>query len=124
MKRFILFSSILGLLSAEGLITLERVMHDGTKVKASAGVDTFRREERIRAHLELARQQVEQMGDPRAEELSRQVTQARARAVREKKERLGPEDSIYYDSTFPHLVRCGGDQPARILAVLYTQEKK
>jgi len=83
-----LFKQVLGLLSAEGLITLERVMHDGTKVKASAGVDTFRREERIRAHLELARQQVEQMGDPHAEELSRRVAQARARAVREKKERL------------------------------------
>ena len=39
-------------------------------------------------------------------------------------ERLQPEDSIYYDSTLPHLVRCGGDQPARILAVLYTEEKK
>lgn len=32
-----LFKKVLGLLSAEGLITLERVMHDGTKVKASAG---------------------------------------------------------------------------------------
>ena len=42
----------------------------------------------------------------------------------DKRERLQPEDSIYYDSTLPHLVRCGGDQPARILAVLYTEEKK
>jgi transcriptional regulator with XRE-family HTH domain len=42
----------------------------------------------------------------------------------EKRERLEPEDSIYYDSTQPHLVRCAGDRPARILAVLYTQGKK
>jgi quercetin dioxygenase-like cupin family protein len=42
----------------------------------------------------------------------------------EKREPLGPEDSIYYDSTQPHLVRCFGDRPARILAVLYTQGKK
>jgi len=83
-----LFQAALGLLSAEGLITLQRVMHDGTKVKACAGVDTFRREEKIRAHLELARQQVEQMGDPRSEGLSRRVAKARARAVRERKERL------------------------------------
>jgi quercetin dioxygenase-like cupin family protein len=41
-----------------------------------------------------------------------------------KQERLHAEDSIYYDSMLPHLVRCYGDQPARILAVLYTQEKK
>ena len=77
------FTQVLGLLSAEGLITLERVMHDGTKVKACAGADTFRREEKIRAHLEMARQQVEEMGDPRSEELSRQVAKARERAARE-----------------------------------------
>ena len=84
-----LFMEVLGLLSAEGLISLERVMHDGTKVKACASGDTFRREERIRAHLELAREQVEQMGDPRAaEEVSLRVAKARQRAAREKKERL------------------------------------
>jgi len=84
-----LFIEVLGLLSAEGLISLEQVMHDGTKVKACASGDTFRREERIRAHLELAREQVEQMGDPRtAEEVSPRVAKARQRAGREKKERL------------------------------------
>jgi transposase len=84
-----LFIEVLGLLSAEGLISLERVMHDGSKVKACASGDTFRREERIRVHLELAREQVEQMGDPRAaEEVSPRVTKARQRAAREKKERL------------------------------------
>jgi len=41
----------------------------------------------------------------------------------EKREILSPEDSIYYDSTLPHRVRALGDQSARILAVLYTQEK-
>jgi transposase len=84
-----LFSEVLGLLSAEGLISLERVMHDGVKVKACASADTFRREERIRAHLEKAREQVKQMGDPReAEEVGPRVAKARQRAVREKRERL------------------------------------
>ncbi len=84
-----LFSDVLGLLSAEGLISLERVMHDGVKVKACASGDTFRREERIRAHLEKAREQVKQMGDPRvAEEVGPRVAKARQRAVREKQERL------------------------------------
>ena len=41
-----LFVQALGLLSAEGLIPLERVMHDGTKIQASAGADRFRRQER------------------------------------------------------------------------------
>jgi transposase len=85
----VLFIEVLGLLSAEGLISLERVMHDGSKVKACASGDTFRRGERIRAHLELAREQVEQMGDPRtAEEVSPRVAKARQRAAREKRERL------------------------------------
>jgi transposase len=84
-----LFSEVLGLLSAGGLISLERVMHDGVKVKACASGDTFRREERIRVHLEKAREQVQQMGDPRtAEEVSPRVAKARQRAAREKKERL------------------------------------
>ena len=84
-----LFMQILGLLSAEGLISLERVMHDGSKIKACASADTFRREEKIRAHLEAAREQVEQRGDPRwAEEVSPRVAKARQRAVREKQQRL------------------------------------
>jgi transposase len=84
-----LFTEVLGLLSAEGLITLERVMHDGTKIRACASSDTFRRENRVRAHLEAARQQVAEMGDPRTtEEVSRRVAKARQRAVQEKRERL------------------------------------
>lgn len=83
-----LFIQMLGVMSAEGLITLDRVMQDGTKVKANAGGDTFHREERIRKHLEMAREQVERMGDPREEGMSRRVAAARARGVREKKERL------------------------------------
>lgn len=34
---------------------------------------------------------------------------------------LRPGDSIYYDSTIPHLVRCRGDKETVILAVLYTE---
>lgn len=82
-----LFVQILGLLSAEGLITLERVMHDGTKIKACAGADSFRREERIRSHLEAARAQVGAMGDPCAEPSARQRA-ARQRAQRERAQRL------------------------------------
>jgi transcriptional regulator with XRE-family HTH domain len=35
---------------------------------------------------------------------------------------LYPGDSIYYDSTIPHLVRCHGDKETQILAVLYAEE--
>ena len=82
-----LFAQALGLLSAEGLITLERVMHDGTKVQASAGSDSFRREGRIREHLEAAREQVAAMGDPRQDSTPRRRA-AQERAARERQERL------------------------------------
>lgn len=36
---------------------------------------------------------------------------------------LGPGDSIYYDSTLPHVVSCHGDQPAKILAVIYARKE-
>jgi transcriptional regulator with XRE-family HTH domain len=35
---------------------------------------------------------------------------------------LEPSDSIYYDSTVPHLVKCHGDQETKILAVLYSEK--
>ena len=33
---------------------------------------------------------------------------------------LEPGDSIQYDATLPHLVRCEGDEPAQILAVIWS----
>ena len=36
-----LFVEVLGVLSSEDLVDLKRVMHDGMKVKAFAGTDSF-----------------------------------------------------------------------------------
>ena len=83
-----LFAQVLGVLSADGLITLERVMHDGTKVRAQASGRSFRREGTLREHLERARQQVRSMGDAREEEPDRRRAKAQARAARERVERL------------------------------------
>lgn len=82
-----LFVEVLGVLSSEGWVSLERVMHDGTRIKACAGADSFRREERLKEHLEAARQQVEAMGDPRQEEPKRKRS-AQERAWRERQQRL------------------------------------
>lgn len=84
-----IFIEVLGVLSYEGLITLERVMHDGMKVKACASDKSFHRKATLQDHLRLAREQVQQMGDPRSEELSQRVLKARQRALREKQQRLG-----------------------------------
>src|SRR5271157_2512143 len=85
-----LFVQVLGMLSAEGLITLERVTLDGTKIKASAGGNTFRRKEKLEAHLELAREQVRRMEEEAAQEeqLTRRQAAARRRAARQRQSRL------------------------------------
>ncbi|MGA3327350.1 MAG: transposase, partial [Terriglobia bacterium] len=83
-----LFAQLLALLSREGLITLERVVHDGTKVKAAASGKSFHREKTLRAHLAAAQERVRAMGDPREEGVDRRTRAARQRAAREKVERL------------------------------------
>jgi transposase len=83
-----LFTQVLGVLSSEELITLERVMHDGTKIKACAAGDSFRREERLRSHLEAAREQVKLMAGAGEEEVGPRLLQAQRRAARERQERL------------------------------------
>ncbi len=42
-----LFTNLLGVLSAKGLITLEEVMQDGTKIKAGASSGSFHREKTL-----------------------------------------------------------------------------
>ncbi len=84
-----LFTNLLGVLSAKGLITLEEVMQDGTKIKAGASSGSFHREKTLREHLERARQQVQALRDPLAESAANRHQQAaRERAAQEKQERL------------------------------------
>jgi hypothetical protein len=83
-----LFTQALAALSKEGLITLEQVMQDGTKIKALASSRSYRQEETIREHLERARLRVAKMGDPRNDESRAKAKKAQARARREQQERL------------------------------------
>lgn len=83
-----LFVQVLGLLSSDGLIGLERVMQDGTKIRAQAAQDSFRRKERVEQALAKAREQVEAVQALSEEETSRRVAKARKRAARERQERL------------------------------------
>ena len=84
-----LFVQVLGMLSAEGLITLERVTLDGTKIKANAGGNSFRRKEKLEAHLELAREQVRILNAQAEEETTaNRQAGARRRAARQRASRL------------------------------------
>ena len=83
-----LFTQVLAALSKEGLITLEQVMQDGTKIRALASSRSYQGEGTIREHLERARRRVAEMGDPRNEEASPKARQAQTRAREEQQERL------------------------------------
>lgn len=83
-----LFIEVLGVLSHQGLITLRRVMHDGTKIKAAASDRSFHRKATLENHLKQAEEQVKAMGDPRSEKLSPRRAKAKERALGEKQKRL------------------------------------
>ena len=70
------------------LITLERVMQDGTKIRANAASDSFRRQERVEQALKEAKAQVAAAEAMSEEESSRRMAKARQRAARERQERL------------------------------------
>jgi hypothetical protein len=84
------FVQVVGVLSAEGLITMERVTLDGTKIKANASGNTFRRKEKIEAHLAAAQTQLEKMNEQAAEEekVAKRQAVAKQRAARERVTRL------------------------------------
>lgn len=82
-----LFTQVLGVLNAEGLISLERVAHDGTKIAANAAQRSFSREERIRKALDEAREQVDALRD---EAMTEPTTPRSQRAAeRARRERVG-----------------------------------
>jgi transposase len=85
-----LFGQVLGMLSAEGLITLERVTQDGTKIRANAGSNTFRRADALAEHLKLAEEQVRLMNEQarQEEQVNARREAAQKRACEERRQRL------------------------------------
>jgi hypothetical protein len=81
-------TQVLAALRKEGLITLEQVMQDGTKIKAQASIRSYHQEQTMREHLQRARRRVVEMGDPGNEESNPRTKQARERGRREQQERL------------------------------------
>jgi transposase len=81
-----LFTQVLGVLLHEGLITLERVTQDGTKIKAQASLGSFRTSAQIQQHLEVARQHIAAMNH--ALQGAGSVGRAVARAARERADKL------------------------------------
>lgn len=83
-----LFGQLLAVMEAEGLVDLKQVMVDGTKIRAQAGADSFRRQKTLEERLEEARAVVKALGQPDDEAGSRRRQAARERAAQQRVERL------------------------------------
>jgi transposase len=83
-----LFIEVVGVLSAEGFIKLKRVMQDGTKVRANAAADSFRRRQKLEEHLAEARAHCAELAQAGDSEISLVQVEAQKRAAAERAERL------------------------------------
>lgn len=89
-----LLIQLLGVLSKEGFVKLDLVAHDGTKIRAQAGGDTFRRERTLERETAKAQQLVEELERERKEtgeqggEQQRRREKARQRAAQERLARM------------------------------------
>ena len=86
-----LFTSLIGGLMHEGLVTLERVAQDGMRVRASAGKASFRRQRTLAQCQEEAAAQVKTLQELSAsdpQELTRRQKAAQERAARQRLERV------------------------------------
>ena len=86
-----LLSDNLASLIAAGVVKLKAVAQDGMRVRASAGAGSFRREDKLKAYLEAARQRVASLKgqideDPGAQ--SRREQAARQRAAKQREARI------------------------------------
>ena len=82
------FTQLLVMLEGEGLVDLERMMLDGTKVAAQAGRDTFRREKTLQKRLEAAREVTRRLGEQGESETQGVRRAAQERAARDQERRL------------------------------------
>jgi hypothetical protein len=80
-----LFGQVLTVLDEVGVISLERVMHDGTKIRARAGSSSFRGEPAVKEKLRRVKELVEQ--DPQGEG-SKQRQRGQERVRREQAARV------------------------------------
>jgi transposase len=82
------FTQLLAVMEGAGLVNLDRLMQDGTKIQAQASGNSFRREKTVRERLQRAREVVAELGDPDDEEKPARLQAARRRAAQEQVQRL------------------------------------
>ncbi len=91
-----LLAQVLGVMSQQGYVKLECVAHDGTKIRAQAGSDSFRREATLEKEIAAAQQMVEELEKQpetgQAENARRKGAQRRAAEERSERMKLAAEE--------------------------------
>ena len=83
-----LYAQVRAVLHSEGMIELQRVTQDGTKIQAAASTDSLHREKSLHRHLEEAQKRVQEMEQAGAEDISEQSARQQAAQKRVARERL------------------------------------
>jgi len=83
-----LMTQVLAVLLRQGLVKLTRVAQDGTRVRASAGASSFRREKSLRACLAAAQAQVARVKQEAEHAVGAGQARAQAAAARAARERV------------------------------------
>lgn len=81
-----LFNQVIAVLMHQGLVSMERTTHDGTRVRASAGAASFRREKTLLACLDDAKAHLAQVN--REDASDARTAAANERSARERVQRL------------------------------------
>lgn len=83
-----LLAQLLGLLSKSGMITLDLVAHDGTKVRAQAEADTFRRQPTLERETAQAAAMIDAIERDEAVQGTNRRREAAQRAAHERLQRM------------------------------------
>ena len=83
-----LMEQVLGVLFSEGLVGLERVTQDGTKIRAQASKRSFLDRKRLQQCLDLDRQHVAEVDADAADQMSERQEASRCRVSREREAKL------------------------------------
>src|SRR6266567_7319411 len=79
---------VLGVLFSEGLVGLERVTQDGTKIRAQASKRSFLDRKHLQQSLDLAKRHMANVDADNVDRLSQHQRDARYRVKREREARL------------------------------------
>jgi len=107
-----LMEQVLGVLFSEGLVGLERVTQDGTKIRAQASKRSFVDRKHLHQCLDLAKRHIAKVDADDVDQLSQRQEAARRRVQREREAKL--QSALQSLSTIEHAKKHSEAAPAHV----------